>query len=177
MKDIAQRNIDTLSQLAAFISKLSFEEYQCKSKLIIGASIGQHVRHIIEFYESIFLGIPIDRVCYDSRKRDVVLEEDKQSAFESIVVLNNRLFKIEKCNNIQLNVEVASNEEGLKNKLINTSVSRELLYALDHTIHHMAIIRIAGQDIRGGAIDIPEDFGVAPSTLRYRTNQIEQCAQ
>ena len=42
---------------------------------------------------------------------------------------------------------------------------RELQFLLSHSVHHYAIIAmICGQH----EIEVPEGFGVAPSTLKYR---------
>jgi hypothetical protein len=45
---------------------------------------------------------------------------------------------------------------------------RELMHNLDHAIHHMAMIRVGLTTMPG--ITLPEDFGVAYSTLKFRTN-------
>src|SRR5437667_441272 len=52
--------------------------------------------------------------------------------------------------------------------LIASTVGRELMYAVAHTIHHYALIAVMC-----GLIDVPvpDGFGVAPSTLRYRSEQ------
>jgi hypothetical protein len=52
-----------------------------------------------------------------------------------------------------------------------TNYYREIAYNLEHTIHHMALIRTGIREVSN--IRVPEDFGVAVSTLKYR----KQCAQ
>ena len=48
---------------------------------------------------------------------------------------------------------------------------REVMYNLEHAIHHHALIKIGIQQFT--AIELPESFGVAPSTMQYR----KACAQ
>jgi hypothetical protein len=45
-----------------------------------------------------------------------------------------------------------------------STLGRELAYAIAHAIHHFAIIGILGR-LQG--IELPEEFGMAPSTLAY----------
>ncbi len=52
-----------------------------------------------------------------------------------------------------------------------TNYFRELLYNLEHSIHHQALIKVAL--FNSTHIKISESFGVAPSTLEYR----KQCVQ
>jgi hypothetical protein len=47
---------------------------------------------------------------------------------------------------------------------------RELLYNLEHCIHHQALIKVALLDMPH--ICISDTFGVAPSTIQYRLEQI-----
>ena len=46
----------------------------------------------------------------------------------------------------------------------DSSVERELQVLLSHTVHHYALIAVALR-LHGHPVD--EEFGVAPSTLRY----------
>ena len=50
-----------------------------------------------------------------------------------------------------------------------TSVDRELLYCLDHAIHHQALIKIGLKELQIADL-VGDDFGVAYSTLRYRAS-------
>ena len=58
-------------------------------------------------------------------------------------------------------------------KFINiaTNYHREIAYNLEHTIHHMALIRVGLTEV--AKIELPENFGVASSTVKFRN----QCAQ
>ncbi|MEM9648432.1 MAG: hypothetical protein AAF969_08120, partial [Bacteroidota bacterium] len=49
--------------------------------------------------------------------------------------------------------------------------AREVMYNLEHTIHHHALIKVGIQFFTD--IPLPESFGVAPSTLQHR----QACAQ
>ena len=56
-----------------------------------------------------------------------------------------------------------------KNKAFYTSFDRELLYCLDHAIHHQALIKIGLKELQIADL-VGDDFGVAYSTLRYRAS-------
>ena len=55
--------------------------------------------------------------------------------------------------------------------LIETNYYRELMYNIEHCIHHQAIIKIALLNF--GKTEIAENLGVAKSTIEYK----KQCAQ
>jgi len=46
-----------------------------------------------------------------------------------------------------------------------------MAYNLEHTIHHMALMKAGIREVAG--IEMPESFGVASSTLKFRS----ACAQ
>ncbi len=54
---------------------------------------------------------------------------------------------------------------------IQTNYFRELLYNLEHCIHHQALIKVAVFQLEN--IKVTENFGIAPSTIEYK----KQCAQ
>ena len=54
---------------------------------------------------------------------------------------------------------------------IESNYTRELLYNLEHCVHHQALIKVA--ILQWNHLQIDENFGVARSTIEYR----KQCAQ
>lgn len=161
-------NITKLTELKKLTKELSPVVYVRKNSLLSGATIGQHFRHIIEFYNCIQNGHNQNFVCYDDRKRDELIETEQEYAInkihEAIFFLNS--IKKDKSIDMHVNYSVDKNEK----ITVSTSLFRELAYALDHTIHHLAIVKIALQEEE---IELSNDFGVAPSTLIYQ----KSCAQ
>jgi hypothetical protein len=113
-------------------------------------------------------GIKEGVISYDKRKRDVALEEDPESAIFTLHEIVAKLTLFGKKGAIGLEIKGDTDFP----ELIDTTVERELLYVLEHAIHHMAILKI-GFLFLSNEIHIPKHFGVAPSTIRYQ----DQCAQ
>jgi hypothetical protein len=54
---------------------------------------------------------------------------------------------------------------------IDTNSTRELVYNIEHAVHHMAIMKIGIREI-ASYVKLPSDFGVAASTVRYKETVI-----
>lgn len=160
IKDI-QNNLRELQEL---VSKLSVDQYTKQHFELSQATIGQHLRHIIELYQCLLLQYPLDRVCYDHRNRDILIETQPEIAYQAIEVILNQLDKKDK--KLSIEYEFLSKQT----KSIESTYYRELLYNLEHSIHHQALIKVALNLMK---IEVDENFGVAPSTIRYR-NTISQ---
>ncbi|HSZ72844.1 MAG TPA: hypothetical protein VK750_09210 [Cytophagaceae bacterium] len=157
----------TLSQLADFITVMEHQHYTCTSELLLGSSIGQHVRHILEFYSCLKDGYVLQRVNYDLRKRNLSIEQDKMVALSLIIDLIKWIDQVEP---ITLMLEGSYEAEEKEIFSILSHVERELVYNIEHTIHHMAIIKIAAVNLY--TYELPADFGVASSTLKYRSHYV-----
>jgi hypothetical protein len=53
---------------------------------------------------------------------------------------------------------------------IPTNFYRELLYNIEHCIHHQALIKVAFNEMKMSHL-LNKNFGVAPSTIQYRETQ------
>ncbi|HVU54516.1 MAG TPA: hypothetical protein VHD83_05645 [Puia sp.] len=150
------------TQLGELLGQLSDEEYCQPIAILSGATIGQHVRHILECFQELEAGYYRGDVNYDLRKRDRLLETDRELVFLQMAFAEGALRKADKP--LQLH---AAFDEGIEAALSSTYY-RELMHNLDHAIHHMAMIRIGVTAFP--CVVLPEDFGVAYSTLKFRAN-------
>ncbi len=156
---------NVLNELADVIAQMSNEEYSMCSVNLSGATIGQHTRHIIELYQCLFNGYQSGIVNYEKRKRDIRIETDRDVAVHCIDDILSDIYKEDK----HVILEAVFGGEAIIS--VASSYNRELIYNLEHAIHHMALIRVGIQELT--SISLSERFGVAPSTIEYRT----KCAQ
>jgi len=154
----------TLHELTDLVSQISNEDYSFPCHGLSNATIGEHTRHILEMFQCLENQYETGIVNYDKRNRDSRIQTDTEFAKECIVTIQNQLDKPNK--NLQLQ-QIVDGEE----LLIETNYNRELLYNLEHCIHHQALIKVAV--LQNDSIVIDENFGVARSTIEYR----KQCAQ
>lgn len=160
-------SISTLCQLKTFLATLTDEAYTETIQELSNATIGQHTRHIIEFYSCLTEQIKLDNtINYDKRLRKTKLETSKEATIIEIDKICKSINDIKDNRNLS-----TTGHLGDVDYKIPTSVKRELLYVLEHAVHHMAIIKIAVKILKLN-ISIPPNFGIAESTLVYR-----KCAQ
>lgn len=155
---------NNLYQIVDLIQQLSNEEFCKKHSELSEASIGEHTRHIIELYQCLLQNYENGCINYDLRKRNILIQTDVKEASKSI---ENLIISIEK-ENKNLTLTQGENSNQLT---IETNYYRELLYNLEHSIHHQALIKVVLQKFKH--VKVSNDFGVARSTIEYRM----QCAQ
>ncbi|MDW7691566.1 DinB family protein [Flammeovirgaceae bacterium SG7u.111] len=152
-------------QLSLVISQLTDESYSRKLDVLGGKNtIGQHYRHILEFYDCLLIAAKSGRLSYDERKRELSLETNVKVASAKINELEKALIEIEPGKQLQMSAVYGDDNDPF---MMITSTERELAFNLEHAIHHIAIIKIALlTDFP--TVELPTDFGVAFSTLRYQ---------
>ncbi|WP_322970894.1 DinB family protein [Faecalibacter sp. LW9] len=156
---IKQTIRQNLHQLEDILVQLNDEEYSAPLRILNGQSIGKHVRHIVEFYGCLIHAKT--NVCYDARERD---EKIENSTTYCIQYIHQLLQAIELLNlNESIYLKQLVNDEPIE---IGTTISREMIYCIDHSIHHFAIIKIAIQH-HLPTIIFDKNFGIAYSTIQY----------
>ena len=161
---------DVLEQGLLLLSKVDEITYQTVADAPHSASIGQHYRHVLDHFICLADGVATGTIDYDRRSRNRELETSLQSAGETTSQLH-QLFWGLGAEIIGTRYKVLysvgySNDEALE---IDTVLAREIAFCVSHAIHHFAIIRLVCSHF---SIDLPTDFGVAPSTLKYRAAQL-----
>lgn len=149
-------------QLSDSLDQLSEENYRQPIPVLFNATIGQHVRHIVELFICLDAGYESGLVNYEKRKRDIKIETDKLFAGD----LLKKIYKNLEKENKDLLMEASYDEHDDETIFINTNYYREIAYNLEHTVHHMALIRVGINAI--ASINLPESFGVAGSTVKHR---------
>ena len=161
-----------LNDLQCYLSVIEPVTYQAPLDILSGSTIGQHTRHIIEFYNCLLeqsrtSTIPV--INYANRRRDYQIESQPDHALACVETISRQLRDLDPAMVCKLNCA----EHGMDELVVESTISRELIYNIEHTIHHLAIVKIALKTALP-SLALPEHFGVAPSTIRYRQ---EACAQ
>ena len=164
MEKLTQASIQILDQLIEFASSITDEQYTRELPVLLNNSISKHYRHIIEFYGVMMEGFESGRVNYDNRKHDQELEQNRDKSVIVLEKLRNRFL-----NPILQEPIVLAGSYSLDSDnefTISTNAEREIVYNIEHAIHHMAVIRIAVQH-EFPELLIKDEFGFAFSTLKY----------
>ena len=168
--EIKRQAQQVFEQISCLLEKLDNSRYHQSLKILNGSTLGQHIRHIYCFYKCLIDGVETGIVNYDKRVRDTLIETN---VFHSKIALESIDSKIQRLD-VSQQLIIISNKtidppysDGLK-----SSAGRELLYATDHSIHHLALLKI-GVSSCFPEIEVEENMGVAPSTIEYKNT----CAQ
>ena len=160
MKSLVSSNKLLLDQAISLVRSHSREDYIQPCDKVFSSSIGQHIRHCVEHYEE-FLSAAgeLRELDYEKRPRDMKVETDPDEAVKRLERIGDALIStITECR------EIIVWDNGVTAPA-SSSLSRELQFLLSHTVHHFALISVIAS-IRG--LCVPRDFGIAPSTLKYR---------
>ena len=163
---------DILMQLAEVIGQLTDPDYARPLAVLSGNTIGKHVRHILEFYELLVNSAQtgqrsVARLNYDRRQRDLQLEVDTDEALRRIGSIDRAIHRLDLTQSLHLAADLSV--DGSETIQIPSSFARELLYNVEHAIHHMALIQVAVQNAFP-AVELPQHFGVAYSTVQHQAH-------
>lgn len=160
---------DVLRQGCGLLRSVGSESYGRRTVGPHGSPLGAHYRHVLDHFTSLLEGIPVGVVNYDQRRRSPDLEISVAaavSATETLIAAFQRLPEDqlqEECSVIYSvgygNVEPSA---------VRSNVAREIAFCVGHAIHHYAILRLLCSAM---SIDLPYEFGVAPSTLKHQSAQ------
>ncbi|MFZ4058568.1 MAG: hypothetical protein ACOYKE_10540 [Ferruginibacter sp.] len=150
--------------LSNLLIALSDEQFTKKITHLGNSSIGGHTRHIIELFQCTFEGYNLGNIDYFNRIRNLQLENDRLLANFKL----QQFIGIMQMADKTLNLRVEQLDEGGKTLQVATTYFREIVYNTEHTIHHLALIKVALFEMK---LDIVDDhFGMAYSTIKYQAS-------
>jgi hypothetical protein len=153
-----------LTQLKSALVQTDTADYTKPLNILSGSTIGMHVRHIVEFYQCLIKASATETLNYDGRDRNLQIENDID--FASNVIHESCKF-IDSISENKSIVLLTSQDLDDTIMEIPTNIFREMTYLIEHTIHHMAIIKMAYISSLSNIL-LPENFGVAYSTIKHK---------
>lgn len=157
-----------LVELKDCITQLDNSTYAAPLDVFFGSTIGQHTRHIVEFYQCLIEQSLNDQICYDKRRRDLTIETNIETAVQVIDRISEAMESLDREAILDLICDYdVDNQHPFS---VKTNVDRELIYNIEHAIHHMALIKI-GLFVAAPHVQVSKEFGVAPSTVRHKAHQ------
>lgn len=167
-------NVRLLEQGHALLVELDEELYVGAVPSAGLSGPGSHFRHLLDFYDRFFEGLEPARIDYDLRQRDVDLESDPSIARGRLSEMIQRLEALPtRPRAAALLVKSDAEDAGPSAPWAGSTVERELMVLMSHTVHHYALIAVA---LRLNGWEMSSEFGVAPSTLRHWKEQ-RACAR
>jgi len=163
---LIETSVHSLLQAVALLEKITDGVYCETPDGFEPHRVGDHLRHVLEFYECFLDGIATAHIDYDARKRDETIGSSRRAAIARILSVvdglrNNPGLRGDML--VWVRMEDAPSG-GITDPFLTSSVARELQVLSSHTIHHFALIAMTLR-AHGTAVDV--DFGMAPSTLRF----------
>ena len=160
--------IEILGQLQLFAKEITNDEFSQPLTILRGKTIGKHLRHVLEFFDLLLLGVNNGVVEYDKRAHDTLLETDVTQAQHKLAALSAGLAKLPTEEKALVLRSTYGGEEGATVEM-SSSLKRELAYNIEHAVHHMAIIKVAiNHELPH--VEVAENFGLAYSTIRHEQN-------
>lgn len=154
-----------LSQLTDVVNQLAEQDFSRPVNTLGNSTLGQHLRHTLEFFICLEKGFQNGTINYDKRAHDKLIETDKFIALSVISKICE--FVNTQQTDKALKLEAAYDLDKEEFITIETNYLRELVYNIEHAIHHMAIMKIGIREV-APYVELSPDFGIAASTIRYQ---------
>jgi hypothetical protein len=154
-----------IGQMTDLLGKIAPETYSQPLPIFNGSSIGQHFRHIVDFYGCLNRGIADGRVDYAQRQRDPRVETEPDHAAQTLFDFLGQLEITDEFAAVEVVADFSSELNETRPVVLST-VGREMMYAYDHAVHHLAMIKM-GLKAAAPALEIDKNLGVAPSTVKH----------
>ncbi|MBL7861239.1 MAG: hypothetical protein JNJ65_08755 [Cyclobacteriaceae bacterium] len=158
-----------LAQLSDVVSQISEEDFRKPSAALSQSTVGQHLRHTLEFFICLEQGYELGVVNYDKRIHNKAMENDKHIALHTIRQIQEFVGMNQADKSLKLDVGYQPDSEECVS--IDTNYLRELTYNIEHAVHHMAIMKIGIREV-ASYVKLSPDFGIAVSTLRYKESAV-----
>jgi len=152
---------ELLDEMRSMIERIDDESYAAPARGRSGGGIGSHVRHCLDHVGALITGTHTGLCAYDRRARGTAVETCRLAALRRILDLEADLLRLDR-HLFEIPLDVESQVDHAGTFVVTTSsVGRELMFVINHTIHHNAMI---AHLLDERAVDMGPRFGLAPAT-------------
>ena len=152
---------DRLHELAMVVDHTDDLTFQTRRADGVSGSIGAHVRHTLDHVTALVEPAVDGIVDYDTRRRATDVERRRRLAGAELRRLADRLRTLPRERDAQPVELSAVVDVSGRRVAVSSTIGREMIFVLSHTIHHQAIIALL---LASTGHRTTERFGVAPST-------------
>ena len=168
---LVQANITSLMSIKRMLLAINDQQYRAVVAPFT-ASLGKHLRHVIEHYQLLLDGLDDGYIDYDDRLRGEIDESERSSMIMRIQRVCQALHEIpSRYSGDEMIMISTAVDQASEVPKVSSGLNRELVFLQSHSVHHYAIISAI---LKLQNVDVDADFGVATSTLIHEKNQ--KCA-
>lgn len=152
---------EALEQVAMIIRATTSDNHLTDENLYTTLRLGSHTRHIVDHFVALLQGIDNGVIDYNRRNRDSVIESQVNQGLLAIEQLVSQIEQV-----ADGPIEVISEIDCYQtvSQRFSSTVHRELLYLINHTIHHTAYMKLL---VKPYHLTLPEGIGIAPGTASF----------
>ena len=159
-----QGAIQLIDEIIETLDIIPTNAYASSLEVFEGSTLGKHFRHIHDFFNCLVTQCDHNHVDYAKRKRDQTIESQKDIAIKHFSNLKSSIHVLDESRVLKVFADFTL-DDGCRPE-VQTTIGRELMYAYDHAVHHLAIVKIGLQSI-DPTLPIKKDLGVAASTTSH----------
>lgn len=162
---VIHQALTLLNQKLYVLNTIKLEDYSRKVPEIYHSSVGSHLRHSLDHFNSLISAAKSQEhfANYDIRNRNTDVEYDPSVAKEAIEKLKTEIQSLDLYKSLE--VSFIGDEKTFQAYKIKSTVMRELSFVSHHAVHHMSMIKLILQSL---SYDLPSDspLGIALSTAK-----------
>lgn len=155
--------LETLSQVDETLCAIRSQPDDLRNDFYVTNNVGKHIRHILDHLQTFLCGLETGEINYDIRQRNSICEIDPDFAYAQLHAIRQKFEQVRLPATV-LTVISEVDCHAKRSESFQSNASREVLYLINHTIHHVAYVRLL---LRISNLSLPEHIGIAPCTASY----------
>ena len=133
-------------------------------KFYINDNAGRHVRHVVDHFQAFLNCFDKNLLNYNLRNRNSEIERNYNFAKIKLNQIINQIMQLSEHDNREITIISEIDPSSSVDFTFKSNICRELLYLINHTIHHAAYVKLLAKNAN---IKLAENIGIAPATASF----------